>query len=181
MSVFTNPASGAKEHREAYVSAVLGLVGGEDPREVLSTTVAWCERETSGLTPAQLASPEASGKWSLAEILQHLADSELVWGYRLRKVLAEDHPVLTGFDQDLWASRLGYAGSSRQHSLATFRALRDANLRLLDGASEADLDRVGVHAERGTESVRHMIQLYAGHDMVHRNQIARVRETVLRR
>ena len=179
MSVFTNAASSAKEHRERYVGAVLELVGGEDPRKVLETTADWCEQQTSGLTPAQLAHAEAPGKWSLVQILQHLADSELVWGYRLRKVLAEDRPELTGYDQDLWATRLDYAASSRDHALAMFRALRQANLRLLDGASEADLDRVGIHAERGPESVRHMIRLYAGHDLVHRNQISRVRTALL--
>ena len=178
MSVFTNSASGAKEHREQYISAVLGLLGDADPNTVLSTTPTWCERETSGLSPAQLRRAETDGKWSLVEILQHLADSELVWGYRLRKVLAEDRPELTGYDQDLWATRLNYAGSSREESLAMFRTLRDANLRLLAAATETDLDRVGMHNERGAESVRHMIRLYAGHDLLHRNQIARVREAV---
>jgi hypothetical protein len=179
MSVFTNPASGAKEHGDRYVAAVLDLVGGADPNDVLATTADWCDRHTAGLTPDQLRRAEEPGKWSLVEILQHMADSELVWGYRLRKVLAEDRPELTGYDQDLWASRLRYAASSREQALATFRALRDANLQLLVNASEADLDRVGVHVERGAESVRHMVQLYAGHDLVHRNQISRVRAAVL--
>jgi uncharacterized damage-inducible protein DinB len=178
MSVFTNSASSAREHREQYTSAVLGLLGDADPNAVLETMPAWCERETSGLSAAELRRPEEPGKWSLVEILQHLADSELVWGYRLRKVLAEDRPELTGYDQDLWATRLRYAASSREESLATFRALRLANLRLLAGASEADLDRVGIHNERGAESVRHMVRLYAGHDLLHRNQIARVRQAV---
>jgi hypothetical protein len=178
MSVFTNSASSAKEHRDQYISAVLGLLGDADPKTVLARTPGWCERETAALTVEQLRRPEAPGKWSLVEILQHLADSELVWGYRLRKVLAEDRPELTGYDQDLWATRLNYPASSPSQSLTTFRVLRDANMRLLAGASEADLDRVGIHNERGAESVRHMIRLYAGHDLLHRNQIARVREAV---
>ena len=177
MSVFTNPASGTREDGERYIAAVLGLLGDADPLEVLETTPSWCENATRGLTEEQLRRPEAPGKWSVVEILQHLADSELVWGYRLRKVLAEDRPELTGFDQDLWARRLKYALFSRERSLATFRILREGHLALLAGASETDLDRIGVHSERGEESVRHTMKLYAGHDLVHRNQIERVRRS----
>lgn len=175
MSVFTNPATAAGEDARRYIVAVLDLLGDADPLQVLSTTVSWCERQTDDLTVEQLARREAAGKWSIVEILQHLADSELVWGYRLRKVLAEERPELTGFDQDLWAQRLGYAAISREASLAVFGTLRDANLRLLSTLTEADLQRVGIHSERGEESVRHMMRLYAGHDLVHRNQIERVR------
>lgn len=174
MSVFTNPAAGAIEDARRYIAAVLDLLGDADPVQVLGTTVSWCEQQTEDLTVEQLARREAAGKWSIVEILQHLADSELVWGYRLRKVLAEERPELTGFDQDLWARRLGYAAIPREASLAVFGTLRDANLRLLSTLAEADLDRVGIHSERGEESVRNMIRLYAGHDLVHRNQIARV-------
>lgn len=175
MSVFTNPASGAREDAERYITAVLGLLGDTDPLKVLRATVSWCEEQTSDLTPEQLRQPEDPGKWSILEILQHLADSELVWGYRLRKTLAEDRPELTGFDQDLWAQRLQYSEATRDQSLATFRVLRDGHLWLLSLVPTADLERVGVHSERGEESVRHMMRLYAGHDLVHRNQIARVR------
>jgi uncharacterized damage-inducible protein DinB len=175
MSVFTNPATGAREDARRYIVAVLDLLGDADPLQVLGATASWCERHTEDLTVEQLARPEAAGKWSIVEILQHLADSELVWGYRLRKVLAEERPELTGFDQDLWAQRLGYAAISREESLAVFGTLRDSHLRLLSALTDADLDRVGIHSERGEESVRHMIRLYAGHDLVHRNQIARLR------
>ena len=174
MSVYTNPAAGAVEEAAAYIAAVLELLGDEDPMTVLSSTVAWCRERTEPLTPQQLAIPEGEGKWSVAQVLQHLADSELVWGYRLRKVLAEDRPELTGFDQDLWASRLGYASADRTASLSLFSALRSANLELLSEASPDDLDRVGVHIERGEESVRHMTRLYAGHDLVHRRQLDRL-------
>lgn len=176
MSVFTNPASGAKQDSERYIAAVLELLGDADPLEILATTPSWCESQTSDLTDPQLRRPEAPGKWSIIEVLQHLADSELVWGYRIRKVLAEERPELTGFDQDLWARGLRYSASSRDSSLATFRILREGHLALLR-APETDLDRVGIHSERGEESLRHMIRLYAGHDLVHRNQIERVRRS----
>jgi hypothetical protein len=176
MSVYSNLAGTASEDAERYVAAVLDLLGDSDPMSVLESTVSWCAERTGGLTPAQLGDPEAPGKWSIAGVLQHLADSELVWGYRLRKVLAEDRPVLTGYDQDLWAGRLGYAAAERDRSIALFSALRDANLGLLGRATPEDLDRVGVHAERGEEPVRHMVRLYAGHDLVHRRQIQRLVE-----
>ncbi|MDH3208457.1 MAG: DinB family protein [Gemmatimonadota bacterium] len=176
MSVFSNLAAGAAEDAAAYIEAVLELLGDADPIPVLESTVDWCRERTQGLTREQLAEPEAEGKWSIAGILQHLADSELVWGYRLRTVLAEDRPRLTGYDQDRWASRLGYAAADRAGALLAFGALRAANLSLLSRASPTDLDRVGMHSEHGEESVRHMIRLYAGHDLVHRRQLQRLVE-----
>jgi uncharacterized damage-inducible protein DinB len=178
MSVFSNPASAAPEQREQYITALFELLGDGEPMAILRSTVDWCDDATAGLTEAQLRQPERPGKWSIVAVLQHLADSELVWGYRLRMVLAEDRPELTGYDQDRWAARLGYAHAARDAALGMFRVLRGANLQLLEAASEPDLDRVGVHAERGEESVRHMMRLYAGHDLVHRNQITRVRGAV---
>ncbi len=178
MSVFTNPSDGAAEDAAAYITAVIELLGEQDPMEVLGSTESWCRARAGALTDAELGTPEAPGKWSVAEVLQHLADSELVWGYRLRKVLAEDRPTLAGYDQDRWADRLGYADTDPVRALDVFATLRAANLALLRAASEADLDRVGVHAERGDESVRHIIRLYAGHDLVHRNQIERIVKAV---
>ena len=174
MSVYSNLAAGAAQDAAAYIAAVLELLGNEDPMEVLGSTDSWCRECTGPLTPAQMVTPEAEGKWSAAGVLQHLADSELVWGFRLRKVLAEDRPELTGFDQDLWATRLGYAEADRAEALSMFSVLRSANLRLLNRASPADLDRVGLHNERGEESVYHMMRLYAGHDLVHRRQLQRL-------
>ena len=174
MSIYSNLAGRAGANAATYITAVLELLGNQDPLSVLGSTVSWCRDRTAPLTPDQLGSPEAEGKWSVAGILQHLADSELVWGYRLRKVLAEDRPELTGFDQDLWANRLGYAAADAAAAQSTFSSLRSANLELLSRASPEDLDRVGVHSERGDESVRHMMRLYAGHDLVHRRQLQRL-------
>ena len=178
MSVFTNPAAGAKEQADAYIRAVLELLGDNDPLEVLGGTPAVLAETVRGLPAESLTRPEAPGKWSMGQVLQHLADSELVWAFRLRMVLAHERPTLTGYDQDLWADRLGYDREAPEDAMGVFGTLRSANLRLLARATPKDLARVGIHAERGEEGVWHMIRLYAGHDLVHRRQLARIREAV---
>lgn len=178
MSVFTNPAGGAKEGAEAYIAAILDLVAGQDPMAVLERTSGDIRDAVATLSGEEMRTPEADGKWSVVQVLQHLADSELVWGWRLRKVLAEDRPSLTGYDQDLWASRLRYDEVEPDAALAVFEALRRSHLALLRSAGAADLARCGIHVERGEESVAHMVRLYAGHDLVHRRQLRRIRGTL---
>lgn len=178
MSVFTNPASRSAEQAAAYTAAVIDLLGDRQPLDVLRATPAAIHRATAGLSDDQLVRPESDGKWSIRHVLQHLADSELVWGWRLRLVLAQDRPSLTGYDQDAWAARLRYDAIRAEDALADFSVLRRSNLRLLAVAKDSDLDRVGVHAERGEESVRHMMRLYAGHDLLHLRQIERIRSVV---
>ncbi len=112
------------------------------------------------------------------QVLQHLADSELVCGYRLRMVLVHERPDITGYDQDLWAARLHYEDADPRQGIRDFTVLREANLRLLTRAFARELARVGLHAERGEESVSHMIRLYAGHDLLHLKQIERIRRAV---
>jgi uncharacterized damage-inducible protein DinB len=178
MSVFTNPASGSKEHAAAYTRAVLELLGERQPIDVLRATPAALRASVDGVADAALSAPEAPGKWSVRHVLRHLADSELVWAWRLRLALAQDRPPLTGYDQDAWAERLHYADSDARASLDEFEVVRRGNLRLVERATPEDLQRVGVHAERGEESVAHLMRMYAGHDLLHLRQIARIREAV---
>ena len=178
MSVFTNPASAAAEHATAYIRAILDLLGARDPMAVLSETPSALARAIDGLSPQQLRRPEQPGKWSIVQILQHLADAELVSSWRIRLILAQDRPPLTGYDQDLWADRLQYSQSDPSHAMELFAALRRANLTLFRQASPSDLNRVGVHVERGEESVEHLRRLIAGHDLLHLQQTQRVRAVV---
>ena len=135
MSVFTNPAGAALEHARAYVAAILELLGDQDPLAVLRETPNQLERFV-GTTPRHvLARPEASGKWSMGHVLAHLADSDLVWGWRLRLILAQERPPLTGYDQDSWADRLAYADIDPGDAVLTFSVLRKGNLRLIDRAA----------------------------------------------
>jgi hypothetical protein len=175
MSVFTNPAGAAAEHAAAYTNAILDLLGDQDPMAVLRGTPAALSRAIDGLSLDQMRRPEAPGKWSIVQVIQHLADSEIVHAWRMRLILAQDRPPLTGYDQDSWAERLRYDQEDPADALALFTVLRKANLRLLDRASPTELKRVGVHVERGDESVEHIRRLYAGHDLLHLRQIERVK------
>jgi hypothetical protein len=94
-------------------------------------------------------------------------------------VLAHDRPPLTGYDQDLWASRLGYSEVDVHDAFEQFAALRRGNMRLWRKLTPADLARVGIHGERGEESLEHIRRLYAGHDLLHLRQLERIRAALL--
>ncbi len=174
MSVFSNRSIDPPQERAKYPAAVLALVGGREPISILRETPAAAARAVAGLSPAKLRQPEAPGKWSIAQVLQHLADSDLVWGWRMRLILAQDRPTLTGYDQDLWADRLHYADADAAQALETLCVLRRGNLALVERATPEDLKRIGVHSERGEESAGYLIGLYAGHDLLHLRQLDRI-------
>ena len=176
MSIFTNSASRSREEAGDYTAAVIGLVGDRAPLDILGATEARLRDLTRGLSKDQLRKPEAPGKWSINHVLRHLADSEIVWGWRMRMALAHDRPPITGYDQDAWADKLGYGESDAGESIREFAAIRAGNLRLLRSATPDDMKRVGVHAERGEESVAHMMKMYAGHDLLHLNQVERIKK-----
>lgn len=175
MSIFSNPASSTPQEIEAYVAGLLDLLGDHDPVAVLGHTPAALHRFIAAVSPDMVGRPEAPGKWSMREVVQHLADSELVGGFRLRIVLAQDRPPLTGYDQDLWSDRLRYREADIGDALDQFAALRRANLRLWQRLDPADLSRVGMHDERGEESLEHLRRLYAAHDLLHLRQLERIR------
>ena len=177
-TVFTNPATGAADAAAAYIRAVLDTLGTRDPLAVLGGTPAGLRSAVSEVHAEALRVPEARGRWSVGEVFAHLADSELVWAFRLRMILGQDRPTLGGYDQDAWARRMQYAKLPPAESLDRFDRARTWNLQLLRRLPDEDLDRVGVHAERGEESVRHMVRLYAGHDLVHAAQVERILATV---
>jgi len=176
MSVFSNTSQNSAEDRARYASAILDLLGNRQPADVLRETPEAARRVITGLSTDQLRRPEQPGKWSIGHVLRHLADSEVVWGWRMRLILAQDRPPITGYDQDLWADRLHYADADAGDSLDALRVLRRDNLKVIERATPEELERVGVHSERGEESVGYLMRLYAGHDVLHLNQIERIRK-----
>ena len=176
MSRYSNPSDSTPDEIDSYISALLDMIGDQEPLDVLAVFIDEIRKITDGLTAEQLRTPEAPGKWSAIELLSHLADGEMIWAVRIRMTAAHDRPELPGYDQDLWAKRLGYKDAALADVLAVLAPLRAANLRLIASLTPADLRRVAIHAERGDESIEHMIRLYAGHDLVHRWQLERIRK-----
>ena len=179
MSVFSNQARSALgPQADAYVAGVLDALGDRDPLEVLRETPVKLREIVSEISPKHIVKPEAPGKWSIRDVIQHLADSELVGANRFRMVMAHENPPLAAYDQDLWAERLRYSESNVNDALDEFTSLRRSNVRLFERATDEDFERVGMHSERGEESLRRLLKLYAGHDIVHLRQIDRIRRAV---
>jgi hypothetical protein len=171
---FSNPAGSAAASAGTYVKALLDLLGQRQPLEVLPELLPWLHRRLDRVPAAVLRRPEAPGKWSVVEIVKHLADSDLVFGFRMRMILSEDRPALQGYDQDKWASLFRYTEAAPAPAVAELAALRAANLEVLGRLGPAELARVGMHSERGAETLGHLAKLMAAHDLVHRRQIERV-------
>lgn len=120
-----------------------------------------------GLSPRDLKRQPAPGKWSIAEILAHLADVEIVASWRMRSVLGSNGIAIQPFDQDAWASVFQYSKKSPKQSLELFRVLRDNNLAMLKALPRESWDNYGIHAERGKETIAHLTRMFAGHDANH--------------
>ena len=115
----------------------------------------------------------APGKWSVHEVVGHLADHEILLGARLRLAAGQDRPPIQGYDQDAMVARLGLENAPTSELVEAFRSARSLTLGLLRRLPEEAWDRVGLHTERGEESVAAMVALYAAHDLLHEAQIDR--------
>ncbi len=178
MSDFSNPAGRTPAASAGYIKALLDLLGDRNPLTVQGELLGRLAALTEGLTDDESRKPEAPGKWSILQVLDHLTDQEAVSAYRLRSVIAEDEPTLRGYDQDRWAARLRYGNAPAGQVLSELAALRARNLRLYGALDDREFERVGLHSERGRESARRLCELTAAHDLVHRRQIARIRAAI---
>ncbi len=124
-----------------------------------------------GLSPKQLKWKPEPRKWSIAEILAHLADAEIVGSWRMRLIIGASGTTVQPFDQDAWASVFQYGKRDAKHSLEVFRILRENNLAMLKALPPESWDNFGMHLERGKETITHMTRMFAGHDTNHARQI----------
>ena len=160
-----------QETVQEYTKRLLSYAEGKDPMRLQQAAPKKLASLIKGKTKKQLAHRPAPDKWSIAEILAHLADAELAIAWRLRQVLSNNAIPLQAYDQDLWARTFNYARRDPRISLATFRTLREANLALLKSVPRKLWDNYGVHSERGNESVNHVVQMVSGHDLNHLQQV----------
>ena len=147
-------------------------LGDDDPVEVIESTVVRMWRVFDRMPEEQIKLRPPSGKWSVREIMAHLADCELVFAFRLRQALAEEQPVMQPFDQEKWAAR--YANHDFASARRMFEAARSWNLLLIWETSAAERARVTSHPERGTMTFWTIVETMAGHDVNHLQQMERL-------
>jgi len=157
-----------------YAAALIEALGDRDPVAYLEELPGAVRALVAGVDPELLIEPEAPDKWSVKDVLVHLLDSEVVYGYRMRFTLAQPEGPIAGYDQERWLRALRYREAQVDPALEALTALRHWNLTWIRTLSEDEKARWGTHAERGVESVGHLIRLLAAHDMVHRKQIKRI-------
>lgn len=162
------------ETPQQYTQRLLSYSEGKEPLGLQAAAPKKLAAMLRGKNKKQLTRRPAPGKWSIAEIVAHLADAEVAISWRLRQTLSNNAIPIQAYDQDSWAATFDYAHRDPKQSLETFRVLRDSNVALLKAVPRSLWDNYGVHQERGNESVAHMARMIAGHDLNHLQQIERI-------
>lgn len=159
---------------QQYTQRILGNVQGQDPIKVLSTTPKKLARLIEGTPPAKLRKRPGPDKWSVAEILAHLGDVEIVIGWRMRSILGDPGTSVQAYDQNAWLVTGHYEKRDPRKSIELQRVVREANLALLKSLSPEQWKHFGQHSERGQESIERVVRMIAGHDINHIQQIERI-------
>jgi uncharacterized damage-inducible protein DinB len=163
-----------QETPEQYIKRILGYVEGKDPLRVQRETPKKLQTLIKALSKRQLTQRPEPGRWSVGEILAHLADAELVGGWRMRLILGNNGVSLQPFDQNVWAETFAYARRDPATSLETFRVLRANNLAMLKALPKNLWENYGMHQERGKETISHIVRMFAGHDLNHLGQVEEI-------
>jgi uncharacterized damage-inducible protein DinB len=140
-------------------------LGGRDAGVVIAETPGRLMKAFEGKTAEELEARPAPGKWCLRELMAHLADCEIAWGWRLRQALGEDRAVMQPFDQDAWAKV--YGAYTFEAAKAMYLAMRAWNVAFVGALTEADKGKVITHPERGEETLGTIVEIMAGHDLHH--------------
>ena len=153
----------------AYVQALVATLGDREPLAVLRQTPTAVRAMCAQLTDAQWGTPMADGEWTALQVVGHLLDVEVVYGFRWRLILTEDRPSYPGYDEKRWSL---LPRPTPSQLLAALEGLRAVNLAVLEGVDDA-AGRSGVHGEQGEERFELTVRKVAGHDLAHLNQLAR--------
>ncbi len=175
------PPSGSPRHPGSasgttaeYAAQLIARLGDREPIQYLEELPGAVRALVAGVDPELLLIPEAPDKWSVKDVLVHLLDSEVVYGYRMRFIVAQPEGQIAGYDQERWLRALRYREAQVDPALEALTALRHWNLTWIRTLGDEERARWGTHSERGVESVGHLIRLLAAHDMAHRTQIKRI-------
>ena len=162
------------ETLQQHTEPNLGFVSGKGPLDAQGETAKVMARLIQRLDSEQLSRRPEPGKWSITEILAHLADSEIVLSWRMRMVICQNGAPIQAVDQDAWARTFDYLRHDPRVSLETFRVLRENNLRMLRALPQHLWKNYGTHSERGKETLADIVRMYAGHDLNHLAQVENI-------
>jgi hypothetical protein len=162
------------ETAQQYTQRILANAQGQDPIKLQSATPKKLTHLIKGVPTAKLRKRPAPDKWSVAEILAHLADVEIVIGWRMRSILGAPGTPVQAYDQNAWVTAGHYEKRDPRKSVELHRVVREANLALVKSLSPDQRKHYGQHAERGQESIEHIVRMVAGHDINHIRQIERI-------
>jgi hypothetical protein len=163
-----------KETIEQYMQRISGYMEGKQPLAVQAATAKKLERLVKGVSTAKLRKRPSPDKWSVSEILAHLADAEIVGSFRMRLILGAPGTPIAAFDQDSWVTSGHYEKRDPRKSLEQFRMLRETNLALLKSLTPEQWKHYGMHSERGQETIERIVLMFAGHDLNHLLQVERI-------
>ena len=157
-----------------YTRRLLGYQQGKKTASVLAATPRRIRHLLRGATDRTLKGKPGPGVWSIGEILAHMADTELTFGFRIRLVLGSNGTRIQAFDQDVWATNFRYERHDPRASFDSYSAQREHNLRLLRLLPRGMWNYYGMHEERGKETIKRMTEMLAGHDLNHLKQIEKI-------
>ena len=158
---------------KAYQAKLKQQLAGRNPLDIIAQTPDALERLVRGHSAAAMRARPFAGKWTPNEVLGHLLDTEWTFGYRIRTILCDEEPVIVGMDQERWVSVQRHNEREPAELLAAFRFLRQQNVALWRRVSPEQMKRIGKHVERGPEPLELILQLEAGHDLSHIDQLER--------
>ena len=159
---------------DPYIARIVSHTEGKDPVAMQGETPEILRRLVEGASEKDLKRPPAPGKWSVSEIVAHLAESEIVTVWRYRQMIENSGGPLSAYDQEQWARMGAYGSREAQESLRLFTALRKVNLEMFARLTRDEWQRFGVHAERGKMTVETLARHIAGHDRNHLEQIRKI-------
>jgi hypothetical protein len=163
-----------QESTKQYQRRILNYIKNRDAFSIMQLSPKRLKKLTAKVPRKATLRAPAPGKWSVAEIVNHLAEGEIVFAYRLRMILGKNGTPIQAYNQVAWARNAKMVKQDLRTSLELFRVLRENNIRLLKAIPKKMWDYHGMHQERGRETVARMVQLYAGHDVNHLVQIEKI-------